>query len=190
MAITSKQGAYALAGVVILFVATGLGALNATLAGQDSITICHATGSASHPYVAERVNVSSDGSLPGHRQHIGEAHETNHTGDIIPAYDVTLHDGSTASFAAQGDQSLLADDCGRGDVPDPSGSGSPSVEPSGDPSGSPSVEPSDDPSGSPSPSGDGGHDHPYHTPSPGTITELPPVDGHEPTPSPTLAWTL
>lgn len=54
-------------------VALGLAAASFAF-GQESVTFCHATGSASNPY--NTITTSNEGEINGHR---------HHEGDIIPA---------------------------------------------------------------------------------------------------------
>jgi hypothetical protein len=67
---------------------------SAQAAPTDKITICHATGSTTNPYVAQTVSIEA---VKGHAGH----------GDIIPAYV----DREGVSFPGQGDQAILAAGC-------------------------------------------------------------------------------
>src|SRR5262245_24945371 len=57
------------------------------LRGAQKVTICHATGSASNPFVQNQPNVSPD--LQGH---------TGHPNDIIPPFEYVDDDGNTQQF--------------------------------------------------------------------------------------------
>ena len=67
--------------------------------GGEKLTICHATGSATNPFVI--ITISKAGVVNGH-------YGTSHQGgrDIIPAFTY-----KGVSYPAQGDQSLLARGC-------------------------------------------------------------------------------
>jgi hypothetical protein len=89
-------------GLAVLGLATaGLGVAGETAAPPShKVTICHATNSATNPYVAITVDVSSAGEaqgLHGHREH---------SDDVIPTF---VYDGVT--YPGQGDQSILANGC-------------------------------------------------------------------------------
>jgi hypothetical protein len=89
-------------GLAVLGLATaGLSFAGETAAPPShQVTICHATRSATNPYVTITVDVSSAGeaqSLRGHREH---------SDDVIPTF---VYDGVT--YPGQGDQSILADGC-------------------------------------------------------------------------------
>jgi hypothetical protein len=89
-------------GLAVLGLATaGLGFAGETAAPPShKVTICHATHSATNPYVAITVDVSSAGEaqiLHGHREH---------SDDVIPTF---VYDGVT--YSGQGDQSILANGC-------------------------------------------------------------------------------
>jgi hypothetical protein len=89
-------------GLAVLGLATaGLGFAGETAAPPShKVTICHATHSATNPYVAITVDVSSAGEaqiLHGHREH---------SDDVIPTF---VYDGVT--YPGQGDQSILANGC-------------------------------------------------------------------------------
>jgi len=89
-------------GLAVLGLATaGLGLAGETASPPShKVTICHATHSATNPYVAITVDVSSAGeaqSLHGHREH---------SDDVIPTF---VYDGVT--YPGQGDQSILANGC-------------------------------------------------------------------------------
>ena len=89
-------------GLAVLGLATaGLGFAGETAAPPShKVTICHATHSATNPYVAITVDVSSAGeaqSLRGHREH---------SDDVIPTF---VYDGVT--YPGQNDQSVLAGGC-------------------------------------------------------------------------------
>lgn len=75
------------------------------------VTICHATQSATNPYVVISVDVASAGAAAGLHGH------RNHAADIIPTF---TYNGIT--YQGQGDQSILANGCGNGgDTTDPPG---------------------------------------------------------------------
>lgn len=68
---------------------------------HNKITICHATGSQTNPYVV--ITPDANGVISGHVNH-------QDSGDIIPPFDYNDH-GTTKHFAGQGDQSILANGC-------------------------------------------------------------------------------
>ena len=87
------------AGVIIMFLAVWLGVLASTAKAspQDpnfghKVSLCHATGSASNPFVAITVDVAASGLNGGH---------TNHSGDIIPAFTYVDNQGATHSYAGK-----------------------------------------------------------------------------------------
>lgn len=51
----------------------------------EKITICHATGSNSHPYITNQPDKTAD--VGGHDGHNGGVYPTNPWGDIIPPFD-------------------------------------------------------------------------------------------------------
>jgi hypothetical protein len=63
---------------------------------SDSVTLCHATGSTTNPYV--KITVDAAGAYDGHYK--------QHDGDIIPAF--TYND---TDYPARGDQAILAAGC-------------------------------------------------------------------------------
>lgn len=75
-------------------------------AGERKVTICHATGSDSNPYVL--ITVATSAVLNGHADH-------QDVEDIIPSFTYTDGSGATRTFAAQGDQSILAAQCAAAD---------------------------------------------------------------------------
>ena len=59
----------------------------ATPTPSGKVTICHATGSNSNPYVQNSPNIANDGSLTGgHLNHTGPLFPAAGWGDIIPPY--------------------------------------------------------------------------------------------------------
>jgi hypothetical protein len=75
--------------------------------------ICHATGSATNPYVA--ITISRAGLYNGHM---------HHEGDIWAAFPY-IKGGVTIMVPAQGDQSILANDCKVKETPSPEPSSTP-----------------------------------------------------------------
>jgi len=73
----ARAGALAAVAATALLVT----ALPASAAPADKLTICHATGSATNPYVV--ISPSLAGVANGHYQE----HDTLGQGDIIPAFD-------------------------------------------------------------------------------------------------------
>ena len=76
---------------------------------EHQVTICHATHSASNPYVTITVDVASIGDAQTLRGHL------QHDADVIPPYTYSGPDGSF-SFGGQGDQSILANGCEVGET--------------------------------------------------------------------------
>src|SRR3990167_9483432 len=113
-------------------------------ANHNDVTICHATGSHSNPYVKITVD---DNAVNGHGpgDHNRDGH--HHGRDIIPPGS---WDTDGRNWTAQG-QAIWNNNC---NIPQtsPSPSPSPSPDPSPDSSPSPSPSPSPDPSPDPSPS--------------------------------------
>ena len=85
-------------------------------AAHDKVTICHATGSATNPYVEITVNFNSIQDAKDVKGHI------RHGDDIIPPYTYSDSQG-TFSFPGQGDQTLLANNCAPGGTPPPTDPG-------------------------------------------------------------------
>lgn len=109
---------YALALFAVLLVSP----LMASADPADRVTICHATGSQTNPYVS--VTASGNGIYNGHIAH-------QHGNDIIPQF--TIASGPHAgTYGPQGDQSILAAGCV---VTQPSPSPSPSPSPTPGPTG-------------------------------------------------------
>lgn len=90
--------------VMALSLAAGLSFGVAAVAAADPadrVTICHATGSSTNPYVS--VTASGNGIYSGHIAH-------QHGNDIIPQF--TIASGPHAgTYGPQGDQSILANGC-------------------------------------------------------------------------------
>ncbi len=91
--------------LAFLLIAAGLVGLSAPAqAGgdhnEDKITICHATGSEKNPYNKIRVSVNA----------FYQSGHIDDEGDIFPAGKFEKH-GKWIEWAAQGDQSILANDC-------------------------------------------------------------------------------
>jgi hypothetical protein len=99
-----KIRAIGVAAGLILTVTPGV-ALAHNSNGNDNehnrITICHATGSASNPFV--EITVNANGIVHGHANHQND-------NDIIPSFAYNDH-GATLTFPAQGDQNILANGC-------------------------------------------------------------------------------
>jgi RTX calcium-binding nonapeptide repeat (4 copies) len=75
------------------------------------VTICHATGSQSNPYV--------EITVPGFQFVYGVGHG-GHTYDIWPSFQYKLKDGTIVTVPAHGDQSILKDGCEvPGHTPEP-----------------------------------------------------------------------
>jgi len=120
--------------VTAILVLQGSGAV-----AGDKVTICHATGSETNPYVL--ISPSAIGVKTGHIDH-------QHSEDIIPQF--TIESGPHAgTYGPQGDQSILANGCV---VPAPSPSPSPSPTETPSPTPTPTVSPSPSPTPSESPS--------------------------------------
>src|SRR5689334_15768943 len=73
--------------VVVGLATVALLAPSTSIAAQDTIEICHATGSDSNPYVVN--NPSKDGDVSGHADHTGPVWFDGikvEWGDIIPPF--------------------------------------------------------------------------------------------------------
>jgi hypothetical protein len=104
---------------LVLMICTGN---DADAAPADRVTICHATGSNSNPYVT--VTASGNGIYNGHIAH-------QHGEDIIPRF--TIDSGPHAgTYGPQGDQSILANGC---QVTTPSPTPTPTTPPPPPPTG-------------------------------------------------------
>ncbi len=121
------SGARLLAVVVMLSSASACDSSEQALRRADRITICHATGSASNPFVQQQPDV--DGILNGH---------DGHPGDIIPAFDFLDNDGNSQQYPGKNlDQlDILSDGC---NVPDAPATDPPAPEPA--PTDPPPTEP-------------------------------------------------
>jgi hypothetical protein len=97
----------------------------------DSVTICHATGSASNPYVV--IHPNANGVVSGHYDHQDGR-------DIIPSFTYNDH-GTTKTFPGQnlgnGGQAILDNGCV---VPQGGQGGGPQVDCDGDTDNSPASE--------------------------------------------------
>src|SRR5881409_3110508 len=98
-------GALTMALVVILLGATAASAHgDQPSADNKKVEFCHATGSASNPYVKIETSVMA----------FYNAGHINHAGDIWAAFSYTNNKGDVVNVPAQGDQELLAfEDCQR-----------------------------------------------------------------------------
>lgn len=76
-------------------------------ASHEKVTICHATGSATNPYVEITVNFNSIEDARDVKGHV------RHGDDIIPPYSYSDPQGSI-TFPGQGDQSILTNGCKAG----------------------------------------------------------------------------
>lgn len=145
---------------------------------HEKVTLCHATGSQSNPYVSVDVNISSAGDAANAKGH------DSHADDIIPPYSYSGQDGSInypgKNWTAEG-QDILNDGCKVVDddnpvTPTPSPTSNPTPPPTSSPSPSPNPSPSSDPTPSPNPSpsptSEGGAPEPTPTP---TSTPTPPT---------------
>ncbi len=96
---------------------------------EHKVTICHAhpADSLTGPWVSITVDVASVGY-----QHQG--HESEHDGDIIPAYSYVNVEGQTFSYAGKGNQAILESGCVALTTPTPT----PTVTPTETPSPTPS----------------------------------------------------
>ncbi len=65
------------------------------------LPICHATASATNPYVTESPNTSVQGLDGGHLGHKGGLYPSAGWGDIIPPFDYTDHTGALVHYAGQ-----------------------------------------------------------------------------------------
>jgi hypothetical protein len=146
--------ALVLAGVVLALAAPAL----ATPGGENPVTLCHATASASNPYVEITVDADSAGGQNqlngqnGHASHAGPIFDpaTNASGDnwgdVIPAYSYVVAAGPDAgttitydgmNLSAEG-LAILGNGCA---LPEPSPSPSPSESPSPSPTSPPPPPP-------------------------------------------------
>jgi hypothetical protein len=129
----------------------------------DKVTICHATGSETNPYVL--ISPSAIGVKAGHLDH-------QHDEDIIPQF--TIESGPHAgTYGPQGDQSILANGCVV-PSPSPSPTGSPSPTPTPTETPSPTPTPSESPKPSPSESPSPAPSETAESPSP-TVSLIPPL---------------
>jgi hypothetical protein len=157
---SSSAKEFLLAAVLAVVMTAVLVAQASIALAGDKVTICHATGSETNPYVL--ISPSAIGVKAGHLDH-------QHDEDIIPQFTISLgpHAGT---YGPQGDQSILANGCV---VPTPSPSPSPSPSPT--PTETPSPMPSESPSPTPTPS-----ESPSPSPSPS------PTESVSPTPTASL----
>jgi LPXTG-motif cell wall-anchored protein len=108
-----------LAGFMLAATVLMLGASSASATGGGTIpspdnnkkvTLCHATGSGTNPYVTITVSVNAFYNAG----HIGGGQPGAHDGDIYPGFTWTDNKGVEHVVAPQGDQSLLAfENCQR-----------------------------------------------------------------------------
>ena len=168
--------------VALPIAAVGVGAfavVSFAANGGDShqkVTLCHATGSQSNPYVSVDVNISSAGDAADAKGH------NSHADDIIPPYSYTGQDGSInyvgKNWTAEG-QDILNDGCKVVDDDNPvSPTPPPTSNPSPSPNPSPSSEPTPSPSSNPTPS-------PSSNPTPSPSSNPTPSPSSNPTPPPT-----
>ncbi len=154
---------------------------------HEKVTLCHATGSQSNPYVSVDVNISSAGDAVDAKGH------NAHDGDIIPPYGYSGQDGSMSypgkNWTAEGqdiwnDGCKVVDDDNPGTPspssnPTPSPSSNPTPPPSSNPTPSPSSNPTPPTSPSPTPTSEGGApEPPKSTPSAPVV----PSTAHDPVP--------
>jgi hypothetical protein len=117
---------FALAALLALMILT----IPLTAFAEVSVTLCHATSSATNPYTIKTV---SGNAVANMQKWMTNGHG-GHSGDIWPAF--TLEDGTTVG--AQGDQRIFANGC-QPLPPDPT------EEPTGEPTDEPTEEPSETP---------------------------------------------
>ena len=161
-------GLAALATGVALILTSAVAMATPPVSDHHKVTICHATGSQTNPYVQETVDIASTGYL--------QAGHDDHAGDIIPPYtygDPVFNYGG--HNWTQAGQAIWNNDCNLV-TPSPSPSASPSPSPSVSPSASPSPSPSASPT--PTPTNTSGT-NPTPTPSATTTPTT------TPTPTPT-----
>jgi hypothetical protein len=107
------------------------------LGAQDTITICHATGSDSNPYVTN--NPSKDGDVSGHADHTGPIWFDGideDWGDIIPPFE--FPGGSFPGLNWPEGQAILNNNC---NIPDPTPTPTPTPSPTPTPTPSPTPTP-------------------------------------------------
>jgi len=102
----------ALALVLGAFFALGLLLFSVSVAGatqpnpNHKVTLCHRTGSASNPYVEITVDIASSGYVKaGHTDHDQIGNGLG--GDIIPAYQYVMKDGSVFNFPGKNLDTLI-----------------------------------------------------------------------------------
>ena len=90
-----------------VFPAVTIGAHRLRAQDEKKVTICHATGSESNPFVEQSPAIGNNGDLQG--GHLG------HPNDIIPPYDYVDADGNPQTFPGQNwspeNQAILQNGC-------------------------------------------------------------------------------
>jgi hypothetical protein len=152
------------------------------IAAQETIKICHATGSDANPYVVN--NPSKDGKVSGHADHTGPIWFDGidgDWGDIIPSF--TFDGGSFPglNWTTQG-QAIYNNDC---NIPDPTAT--PTQAPTATPTQAPTATPTQAPTATPTPAPTGSVE-PTQTINP-TPTPAGSVEGATATPARTLPST-
>jgi hypothetical protein len=141
------------------------------LASQDTIDICHSTGSDSNPYVVN--HPAKDGDVSGHAGHTGPIWSPGAEtwGDIIPPF--TFDGGSFPglNWTDEG-QAIYKNDC---KIPDPTPTAAPTEAPTAAPTEAPTPTPTAPPE--PTPTGGVGGDTATPTPTGGIAgaTATPPT---------------
>ncbi len=104
--------------------------------GAQKVTVCHATGSDTNPFVEITVDVAA--ILEAHSEHQNEQ-------DIIPPFTFVNAEGETIVFAGQNfdaqGQLIFSNDCKIQAAPSPTPSPTPTVTPTQTPTSSPTVTP-------------------------------------------------
>jgi hypothetical protein len=153
---------------------------------KTEITICHATGAQTNPYVTESPAINSSGAFAGelaggHNSHIGPLWFLGIEeawGDIIPPYDYPPADFHYAglNWTAEG-QAIYNNDCNIPEAtPEPTPEVTPAPTPEVTPAPTPEVTPAPTPEVTPAPT-------PEATPAP--TPEATPASTPEATPAPT-----
>lgn len=110
--ISARRAATFLAALGALVMSSGVALMVAATpanAAAEKVTFCHSTGSESNPWVELTTSVNAF--------YVGHVLK-QHTSDIYPAVSF-VKKGQTINVPAQGDQSLLANNCGAEEPPPP-----------------------------------------------------------------------